>query len=141
MRQKGQLSLDYILAFLVLIVFVIGFQALAREITKNQQVSGLINQETIIGNNIAHLIASAKALSGNDSLVVEYEVPALQVAGAGGVGCDITIVGGQITITPATEAFGLNETDAMKRITFSPPSGINFPANAKCGEKISITKT
>lgn len=143
--MRGQISLDFILAIAVALIATGAILAVSGQIAQAQAQASARQQLDGIGNGLAAVISASAMLNEADSASIEFDIPALLVAGnARPQKCAISIDTGNGTIDLSYDLIDL-ETGTTTPINvtkhFVNPEGmIVSPTSAECGGSIQITK-
>jgi len=142
---KGQISLDFLLATIVAIIFILGFQAVAASLESSQHKTIIRQQETAIGNSLAQLISTSAALNEeNAEFEVQYKIPFIWIPGNDiPQECDIDIHLNKNNPTSETRnyiniKFYYGAETITKKIYLANTWGKKLNKNIECGNTIKI---
>ena len=96
---RGQISLDFIFAILMLLIVIQSMQIMAEYVTTGEQVKSIRLQERQILSDLKAAIEVENALAGVGAFSYSYDVPMIAVPGIGDVGCTILATPGKLSIT------------------------------------------
>ncbi|MBN2067504.1 MAG: hypothetical protein JW744_03480 [Candidatus Diapherotrites archaeon] len=137
--QKGQISLEFIIAIVVALVVFGSISVVATSMIEMQKASSVRQQLDSVGNGLAAIISTSAVLDDADTALVSYSIPKIAVPGEKELqACNISIDNETGTITLSYSA-GMN---AVVEKAFVNPSGMAItPESATCGGILIITKS
>lgn len=130
MKQKGQLSFDFMLALIAFFIFIASINVISSGISDSANEGGVRSSERVIGMEVAETISAASALK-DGTMNVSLQVKGLEELGKEGKTCSIQISDNSITVS--------NGKGIDSIVSFKKPSGINVPSTAQCGQAIQVT--
>jgi hypothetical protein len=143
MQKTGQVSIDVIFSLIFAMLLIQQIGILTNSFTSSGSAISVAAQEKTIAVSIATIIESAQALndSAAKSISINFPVPKIidpdSNEGKDLRPCYIAINSSDITVSyPDALATDKIET----KISFVKPTGLQIPANIRCGETLAITK-
>lgn len=132
--NRGQISFDFMLAVLFLMVLVQTMQPLSESVWQSYGRVATKSQEREIARDLAAVAAEGMRYAGTS---VSYKIPYLNVAGQRGpVGCAISISGSSITVTVDSRHI----PDIGVAISQSVAAGSTLGNySLSCGQQITIS--
>ncbi|MCD6479046.1 MAG: hypothetical protein J7L44_04140 [Candidatus Diapherotrites archaeon] len=134
-RNKGQLTIDFLFAFLYILIMVSALFTIQNNFVKNQNVILIRAQEKRIAYKLAEMINSSVALS-DGTAEIRFRVPGIRYLNkTQPMPCDITIGDDYIKVSLNVDGMQIDEN-----VSIVKPTHINITGN-RCGEEFVITYT
>jgi uncharacterized protein (UPF0333 family) len=134
--MKGQISIDFILVILSLIILLGFLQSFSDQMSLDAAKISTRSQAKAIITDLAGLM---EAIPSNGSTTINnYLIPLISLKDKK-ISCDITIASNVITIT-FTDGTGSEQISITESTTFLNNKTITInPVSPKCGEKINLS--
>lgn len=132
--MRGQISIDFILVILSLIILLGFLQSFSDQISLDAAKISARSQAKAIITDLAGLMEAIP--STGLTTINNYAIPLISLKEKK-IGCDITIAGNSITITVNEESEQVSITEST---TFLNNKTITInPVSPKCGQKINLS--
>ncbi|MDO8428105.1 MAG: hypothetical protein Q7S92_02735 [Candidatus Diapherotrites archaeon] len=141
MNDRGQFSVDLLLAVGAVFTFIIALQGIAATMGSTQAEHSIIIQESELSLKIASLFNESRILQ-EGKFKIEYATPNLKVPGKNNQpNCSIRIETNPKQVVVAYDLDGQNlEASSQIVLTEDILNQMIFPENLNCGEKLTIEK-
>ncbi len=146
MNKRGQISLDFMLAVLVVLLFSGLFLAFSEQYTKSDRTMSIKDQEKLIAADLGRVLSGIQTIEKMDSFEVRYKIPFIyDSAMRGGQECDITFSKVVGTIEPEDEYHISISYDSIDLGTINSTIMVAYIPNAllsvtpKCGEELVVS--
>jgi hypothetical protein len=134
-KNKGQLTIDFLFAFLYITIMVSALFTIQNNFVKNQNIILIRAQEKRIAYQLAEMINSSVAVS-DGTAEIRFRVPGIRYMNkTQPMPCDITITNDYVKVSLNADGMQIDENVAIVR-----PAGINI-SGSRCGEEFVITYT
>jgi len=135
LRQKGQITLDAILAIIAFVMFLTAFGVLMQGAARGQIHSGLGNQSSNMAAATLEIASTSAIFSDAYSARVRYATPVPHAVG------DVSIAACEVTIAPENVFVKQSLADGTavdKTIDYFLPDEITPPGTINCGEPLIL---
>ena len=134
-KNRGQLTIDFLFAFLYVTIMVSALFTIQNNFVKNQNIILIRAQEKRIAYQLAEMINSSAALS-DGTAEIRFRVPGIRYMNkTQPMPCDITIGDDYIRVSLNADGVQIDEN-----VSIVKPLNINITGN-KCGQEFVITYT
>lgn len=134
-KNKGQLTIDFLFAFLYITIMISALFTIQNNFVKNQNIILIRAQEKRIAYLLAEMITSSATVS-DGSTEIRFKVPGIRYMNKTmPMPCDITITDDRINVGVNANGMQIDENVAIIK-----PANINITGN-KCGDEFVISYT
>ncbi|MFH1752130.1 MAG: hypothetical protein ABH821_04305 [archaeon] len=138
--RKGQISLDFMLALIAVLIFVYLMQGIFSSNIETQDVLTIRSQQEVIANKVASLIASSQALDetslGNTFTgSISFMIPRITSMNGTAIVCSVEFIGEEVVVSSTVNDLSV---ESSVKLNLRDEFRLELPGNKSCGEEIEI---